>query len=251
MARPADELVAEAAGDTHARARRLATSCAGEFLGEPRRLPVLRLDPAALARPIPSQQRATILSFDSMIGSTGGLAFQPILGRSADVWGYAGSYVLAAGISAFALPFVLLSRRENVPADQAVGAPGSSHDRGRGHGRASLGGRPSGPDSRSRAQTWNSTSRGARLASRSVRVSVSFGDRDRDGGHGHRHRSGFSAGRRGVPGRRRDRVNNGLGGLALRRGVRHCRRDDPGNGLAAGRRLPFYSRNRLDNGRGR
>jgi MFS family permease len=72
---------------------------------------------------IPSQQRATILSFDSMIGSSGGVSFQPILGRSADVWGYAGSYVLGAGISAFALPFVLLSRRENVPADEAIGAP--------------------------------------------------------------------------------------------------------------------------------
>jgi MFS family permease len=72
---------------------------------------------------IPSQQRATILSFDSMIGSSGGVAFQPILGRSADVWGYAGSYVLGAGISALALPFVLLSRRQNAPADEAVGVP--------------------------------------------------------------------------------------------------------------------------------
>jgi MFS family permease len=36
---------------------------------------------------IPSQQRATILSFDSMLGSTGGVVVQPVLGRSADVWG--------------------------------------------------------------------------------------------------------------------------------------------------------------------
>jgi MFS family permease len=68
---------------------------------------------------IPSQQRATILSFDSMLGSSGGVVFQPVLGRSADVWGYAGSYLLGAGISALALPFILLSRRQNAPADTA------------------------------------------------------------------------------------------------------------------------------------
>ena len=38
---------------------------------------------------IPSRQRATILSFDSMMSSTGGVWTQPVLGRSADVWGYA------------------------------------------------------------------------------------------------------------------------------------------------------------------
>ena len=37
---------------------------------------------------IPSQQRATILSFDSMLSSSGGVVIQPVLGRSADVWGY-------------------------------------------------------------------------------------------------------------------------------------------------------------------
>ncbi|HEX6328072.1 MAG TPA: MFS transporter, partial [Jiangellaceae bacterium] len=37
---------------------------------------------------IPSEQRATVLSFDSMIGSTGGIVTQPALGRAADVWGY-------------------------------------------------------------------------------------------------------------------------------------------------------------------
>jgi MFS family permease len=72
---------------------------------------------------IPSQQRATILSFDSMLGSSGGVVIQPVLGRSADVWGYAGSYVLGAAIEALALPFLALSRREKAPADTAVGMP--------------------------------------------------------------------------------------------------------------------------------
>jgi MFS family permease len=66
---------------------------------------------------IPSQQRATVLSFDSLMASSGGVWAQPALGRAADVWGYAPSYLLGAGISALALPFLVLSRRQNAPAD--------------------------------------------------------------------------------------------------------------------------------------
>jgi MFS family permease len=66
---------------------------------------------------IPSRQRATILSFDSMMASTGGVWTQPVLGRAADAWGYGSSYVIAAGISALAVPFLALSRRQNSPAD--------------------------------------------------------------------------------------------------------------------------------------
>src|SRR5919106_1587069 len=71
---------------------------------------------------IPSRQRATILSFDSMMSSTGGVWTQPVLGRAADVWGYAPSYLLGAGISALAVPFLALSKRENAPADTVEGA---------------------------------------------------------------------------------------------------------------------------------
>jgi MFS family permease len=66
---------------------------------------------------IPSRQRATILSFDSLMSSTGGVWAQPVLGRVADVSGYAASYVVSAAISALAVPFLALSRRENAPAD--------------------------------------------------------------------------------------------------------------------------------------
>jgi MFS family permease len=66
---------------------------------------------------IPSPQRATILSFDSMMNSTGGVWTQPLLGRAADAWGYAPSYLIGAGISALAIPFLALSKRENAPAD--------------------------------------------------------------------------------------------------------------------------------------
>src|SRR5262249_44417455 len=61
---------------------------------------------------IPSRQRATILSFDSMMSSTGGVWAQPVLGRAADVWGYAPSYLLGAAVSAAALPCLALSRRQ-------------------------------------------------------------------------------------------------------------------------------------------
>jgi MFS family permease len=66
---------------------------------------------------IPSEQRATVLSFDSLMGSAGGVVAQPALGRVADVNGYAASYLVSAGIEIVALPFVLLARRENASSD--------------------------------------------------------------------------------------------------------------------------------------
>jgi len=66
---------------------------------------------------IPSAQRATVLSFDSLMGSIGGAVAQPALGRVADVSGYAASYLVSAAISALALPFVFLARRERAPSD--------------------------------------------------------------------------------------------------------------------------------------
>ncbi|HEU4463853.1 MAG TPA: MFS transporter, partial [Gemmatimonadota bacterium] len=66
---------------------------------------------------IPSDQRATVLSFDSMLASGGGVVIQPVLGRAADAWSYPASYVVAAAIDALALPFLWLARRERAPAD--------------------------------------------------------------------------------------------------------------------------------------
>jgi MFS family permease len=39
---------------------------------------------------IASRQRATVLSFASLMGSSGGVVVQPLLGRTADVYGYSG-----------------------------------------------------------------------------------------------------------------------------------------------------------------
>jgi MFS family permease len=72
---------------------------------------------AYLNQLIPSEQRATVLSFDSLLTSGGGVVIQPALGRSADAWGYPMSYVLSAALHALALPFVWLARRERSAAD--------------------------------------------------------------------------------------------------------------------------------------
>jgi MFS family permease len=66
---------------------------------------------------IPSEQRATVLSFDALMGSAGGVVAQPALGRAADVYGYGMSYVASAAIQALALPFFFLARRENAVSD--------------------------------------------------------------------------------------------------------------------------------------
>jgi MFS family permease len=72
---------------------------------------------------IPSQQRATILSFDSLINSAGGIVAQPVLGKSADIWGYRVSFLLSAAGSVLALPFIARARQLNTPADLDTGRP--------------------------------------------------------------------------------------------------------------------------------
>ena len=73
---------------------------------------------------IPSKQRATVLSFDSLMGSVGGVVIQPTLGRVADIGGYAQSFLASGLIQAIALPFAVLARRENMRAER-VAAPAS------------------------------------------------------------------------------------------------------------------------------
>jgi MFS family permease len=72
---------------------------------------------AYLNAQIPSAQRATVLSFDSLLGSGGAVVAQPLLGRAADVWNYPVSYLWCAAIQALALPFIWLARREGAAAD--------------------------------------------------------------------------------------------------------------------------------------
>ena len=66
---------------------------------------------------IPSEQRATVLSFDNLMASAGGVGAQPALGRAADVWGYPAAYVLSAAIQLVAVPFLVLTRRTKSRSD--------------------------------------------------------------------------------------------------------------------------------------
>ncbi|MEV4517743.1 MFS transporter [Dactylosporangium sp. NPDC049525] len=65
---------------------------------------------------LPSGQRATVLSFDSLVASSGGVVTQPGLGRVADLWGYPSSFVLGGALQAVALPVLFLARRHEVAA---------------------------------------------------------------------------------------------------------------------------------------
>jgi hypothetical protein len=66
-----------------------------------------------------------VLSFDSLMGSSGGVVFQPLLGRAADVYGYAASLAIGGVIELIAVPFLLASRRQRHQADQSS-APAST-----------------------------------------------------------------------------------------------------------------------------
>jgi MFS family permease len=67
---------------------------------------------------IESNRRATVLSFDSLLGSSGAAMIQPVLGKTADVWGYPASYLAGAAFQALALPFCWLAVRERTAADR-------------------------------------------------------------------------------------------------------------------------------------
>ena len=70
---------------------------------------------------VPSQQRATVLSADNMLNSTGGAISQPALGKVAEVWGYPASYIGSAIFQALAIPLIALARREKAKSDEIKG----------------------------------------------------------------------------------------------------------------------------------
>jgi MFS family permease len=69
---------------------------------------------------IPSRQRATVLSFDSLMGSSGGVVIQPVLGKAADAYSYSTSLVIGSLFQLAAVPFLLCSRRQGAAADTAL-----------------------------------------------------------------------------------------------------------------------------------
>jgi MFS family permease len=69
---------------------------------------------------IPSEQRATVLSFSSLMGSAGGVIAQPVLGRVADVYSLGIGYIAAGLLTVLQYPFIRMVRRMDLPADIVV-----------------------------------------------------------------------------------------------------------------------------------
>jgi MFS family permease len=66
---------------------------------------------------IPSKQRATVLSFDSLVGNVGSIGVQPALGKVADVSSYGTSFLIGGALQLIALPLLLRSRSSHHTAD--------------------------------------------------------------------------------------------------------------------------------------
>jgi MFS family permease len=79
------------------------------------------LQQALLNACIPSEQRATVLSFVSLTGSAGGVVTQPVLGKVADVYSLGVGYIVAGMVYAVSLPFMIAVRRMDLAADKVVG----------------------------------------------------------------------------------------------------------------------------------
>ena len=70
---------------------------------------------------IPTKQRATVVSFDSMISGVGGVGGQVGLGRLAESRGYSAGYIVGGAIALLALPLVWGVRRIGGGPDYIVG----------------------------------------------------------------------------------------------------------------------------------
>ncbi|HEU4319336.1 MAG TPA: MFS transporter [Acidimicrobiia bacterium] len=69
---------------------------------------------------IPSAQRATVLSFSSLMGSAGGVVIQPALGKVADVYSLGLGYAVGGVLYLLQLPFIWAARRLRLPADEVM-----------------------------------------------------------------------------------------------------------------------------------
>jgi hypothetical protein len=79
---------------------------------------------AYLHQNIPSEQRAAIVSFDSMVGNSGGILGQVGLGYISQVTSIAAGYVIGGLATAGVAPILLALRRLGEPADLIVGRAG-------------------------------------------------------------------------------------------------------------------------------
>lgn len=69
----------------------------------------------------PSEQRATVVSVDSMFANAGGIVEQVALGRIAQAISIPAGYIIGGGVTMLAVPLLWLLRRRHSPADQTRG----------------------------------------------------------------------------------------------------------------------------------
>jgi len=67
---------------------------------------------------IPSQQRATVLSFHSLMASAGGVVSQPALARVSDVYSLGVGYIVAGCLYMVQFPFIWAVKRMGLAADE-------------------------------------------------------------------------------------------------------------------------------------
>ncbi len=77
---------------------------------------------AYLHQLIPSEQRATVISFDSMVGGVGGVTGQVGLGALGEARSVGSAFVVGGAATAAAIPLFAAVRRIGGPADQIVGS---------------------------------------------------------------------------------------------------------------------------------
>lgn len=80
---------------------------------------------AYIHKSIPSEQRATVISFDALVGSGGSVLGQSGLGYLAQARSLASGYVVGGLATVLALPVVALLRRRDEPEDRIVGQAGA------------------------------------------------------------------------------------------------------------------------------
>lgn len=70
---------------------------------------------------VPSEQRATVVSFDSLVSGVGSSGGQAGLGALSQARGFGAGYLVGGAVAAFALPLLVLVRRLGGTADVIVG----------------------------------------------------------------------------------------------------------------------------------
>ena len=70
---------------------------------------------------VPTERRATVISFDSMVSGTGGFAGQIGLGALGEARSVGSAFVVGGLATSLALPFLSAARRLASPADRIVG----------------------------------------------------------------------------------------------------------------------------------